>query len=102
VFTYLFWILAFVAAVVAWLVWALARPGLFARRVARSLKEFARNRQRLEHEFITAAAATGKPRGLSWKECGFQPELVLARDRANGEFVGLVVVTMLFESIEVV
>jgi hypothetical protein len=100
VFSYLLWFLAFVIVVVAWLAWALARPGLFARRVARALKEFARHRQRLEHEFVAAAAATGKPRGLSWKECGFQADVVLARDRANGEFVGLVAVTISFEAIE--
>jgi hypothetical protein len=100
VFTYLLWFLAFVAVAALWLVWALARPGLFARRVARASKAFARQRQRLEHEFVAAAAATGKPRGLAWKECGFQPGVVLARDRANGEFVGLVGVTISFEAIE--
>jgi hypothetical protein len=100
VFGYIFWFLVFVLAVVAWLAWALARPTLFARRVARALKQFAKQRQRLEREFVAAAAATGKPRGLSWKECGFQPGVVLARDRANGEFVGLVGVTISFEAIE--
>ena len=99
-FSYLLWFLAIVLLVVAWLLWALARPGLFARRVGRALRDFARDRQRLEHDFIAAAAATGKPRGLSWKECGFQPGVVLARDRANGEFVGLVGVTISFEAIE--
>jgi hypothetical protein len=100
VFGYVLWFLAFLFVVVAWLVWALARPALFARRVARALKQFAKQRQKLEHEFVTAAAGTGKPRGLSWKECGFQPSVVLARDRANGEFVGLVGVTIRFEAIE--
>jgi hypothetical protein len=100
VFTYLLWFLAIFVVVVAWLGWALARPGLFARRVGRAIKQFARHRQRLEHDFVTAAAATGKPRGLSWKECGFQPGVLLARDRANGEFVGLVGVTISFEAIE--
>jgi hypothetical protein len=100
VFGYLLWFLAIVALVVAWLVWALARPALFARHVARAVQQFAKHRQRLEHEFVTAAAATGKPRGLSWKECGFQPGVILARDRANGEFVGLVGVTISFEAIE--
>ena len=99
-FSYLFWFLACLIIAVAWLLWALARPGLFARRVQRALKQFSRRRQELEREFITAAAATGKPRGLSWKECGFQPGVVLARDRANGEFVGLVAVTISFEAIE--
>jgi hypothetical protein len=100
VFGYIFWFLVFVLAVVAWLAWALARPALFARRVTRALKQFAKQRQRLEREFLAAAAAMGKPRGLSWKECGFQPGVVLARDRANGEFVGLVAVTISFEAIE--
>jgi hypothetical protein len=100
VFSYIIWFLAIVLLVVAWLVWALARPALFSRRVARALKQFTKHRQRLEHEFVTAAAATGKPRGLSWKECGFQPGVVLARDRANGEFVGLVGATISFEAIE--
>ncbi|HEX2477261.1 MAG TPA: hypothetical protein VHK01_21070 [Lacipirellulaceae bacterium] len=92
--------MAFVLLVVAWLVWALARPALFKRRVARALKQLAKHRQKLEHDFVTAAAATGKPRGLSWKECGFQPGVILARDRANGDFVGLVGVTISFEAIE--
>jgi hypothetical protein len=100
VFTYLLWFLAIVVAAAAWLLWALVRPRLFDRRVRRALKEFARHRQRLEHEFVVAAAATGKPRGLSWKECGFQPGIIMARDRANGQFVGLVGVTISFEAIE--
>jgi hypothetical protein len=100
VFTYLLWFLALVLLVVAWLLWALARPALFARRVRRALKRFSSDRLALEHEFFRAAAATGKPRGLSWKECGFQPGVLLARDRANGEFVALVGVTIGFEAVE--
>ena len=99
-FSYILWFLALVLLVVAWLLWALARPALFRRRVQRAVKQFVKKRNALEHEFFQAAAATGKPRGLAWKECGFQPGMVLARDRANGDFVALVGVTIRFEAIE--
>ena len=97
---YIFWFIVFAILVTAWLLWALARPALFARRVRRALKQFVKNRQALESEFVRAAEASGKPRGLAWKECGFQPEFLLARDRANGHFVALVGVTISFEAIE--
>ena len=90
---YLFWILIIVLLMVAWLLWALLRPSIFAHRVRRALRHFVRDRSALETAFFKAAAASGKPRGLAWKECGFQPGVLLARDRANGELVGLVGVT---------
>jgi hypothetical protein len=100
VFSYIIWFLIFVLLMVAWLLWALLRPSLFTRRVQRALQRFVSDRAALETEFFKAAAATGKPRGLAWKECGFQPGVLLARDRANGELVGLVAVTISFEAIE--
>jgi hypothetical protein len=100
VLRYIFWFILVAVCVTAWLLWALARPALFARRVRRALKQFARNRQALESDFVRAAEATGKPRGLAWKECGFQGDFLLARDRANGHFVALVGVTISFEAIE--
>ena len=54
----------------------------------------------LEAAFFRAAAASGKPRGLAWKQCAFQQGVLMARDRANGELVGLVGVTIGFEAIE--
>ena len=95
-----FWLSAFVLLVVAWLVWALLRPAMFRRRTERTIQQFARDRDALEKAFFAAASASGKPRGLRWKKCAFQPGLLLARDRANGEFVGLVGVTIGFEAIE--
>jgi hypothetical protein len=100
VFSYIVWFLIFVLLMVAWLLWALLRPSLFTRRVQRALQRFVSDRAALETEFFKAAAATGKPRGLAWKECGFQPGVLLARDRANGDLVGLVAVTISFEAIE--
>jgi hypothetical protein len=37
---------------------------------------------------------------LAWKSCAFQNGVLLARDRANGEIVGLVGVTIGFEAVE--
>jgi len=96
----LFWFLAFLFLLLAWLVWALLRPTLFSRRIERALKQFVRDRDALEAAFLSAAAASGKPRGLAWKQCAFQQGVLMARDRANGELVGLVGVTIGFEAIE--
>lgn len=90
----------FLLICVAWLIWAMLRPTLFARRIQRALRDFVRDRSKLESIFLDKAAASGKPRGLAWKSCAFQPGLLLARDRANGDFVGLVGVTIGFEAIE--
>jgi hypothetical protein len=97
---YLFWLLALAITVTAWIIWVLARPTLFARRVRRVEREFARDRKALESKFFQAASQSGKPRGLAWKQCAFQDGVVLGRDRANGEIVGLVAVTIGFEAIE--
>lgn len=94
------WFIAFLFLVVAWLLWALVRPTLFTRRLEKALRQFERNRGRLEAELFEAAATSGKPRGLKWKQCGFQPGLVLARDRANGDIVGLVGVSVSFDAVE--
>jgi hypothetical protein len=99
-FRLLIWLLIFALFVVAWLIWALLRPTLFARRIQRALRDFVENRDKLEPLFFEKAASTGKPRGLAWKSCSFQSGLALARDRANGEVVGLVGVTIAFEAIE--
>jgi hypothetical protein len=96
----LFWLSIIALFVALWLVWVLVRPALFARRVKRAMGQFLRNRSELESQFFRAAAASGKPRGLAWKSCAFQNGVVLARDRANGELVALVGVTIAFEAIE--
>lgn len=99
-FRLIFWFLLFVFLMLAWLAWAMLRPTLFTRRVERAIQQFVRNREALEAEFFKAAAASGKPRGLAWTQCAFQQGVLLARDRANGELVALVGVTIGFEAIE--
>jgi hypothetical protein len=97
---YIVWGLVFILAVVAWIVFGTARRSLFARRVERARRRFEQQREDCEAEFLAAAAATGKPRGLSWKRCQLGDELFVARDRANGALVGLVAATISFEAIE--
>lgn len=98
--SYLFWLVVFLLFMGAWVLWATVRPSLFTRRVQRALQHFVRRRDALERSFFELAAQSGKPRGLAWKECAFQPGVLLARDRANGDLVGLVGVTIRFEAVE--
>ena len=66
----------------------------------RALQLFVRNQEKLEAAFFKAAAASGKPRGLEWTQCAFQQGVIMARDRANGQLVGLRAVTIGFKAIE--
>ena len=97
---------AFAAGVLALLVAAVLighalirkrRLRLVSPDLARAM--FVDQRAELERQFFEAAAATGKPRGLSWKSCEFGPDLQLARQRFTGELVALVDVTIAFEAI---
>jgi hypothetical protein len=97
---YIFSIIGVAVVVGAWLIWASLRPTFFARRVKRVEREFARDRKAIESKFFEAASRSGKPRGLAWTQCAFQDGVILGRDRANGEIVGLVGVTIGFKAIE--
>jgi hypothetical protein len=66
----------------------------------RARELFVLQRERLEAQFVTAAAATGKPRGLRWKDCDFEAEIELAREIKTGQLVALVPVTIQFEAVE--
>jgi hypothetical protein len=96
----LFWVVLLLLIAVACLLWMLLRPTLFARRVERALRTFVRDRAALESSFFEKASASGKPRGLAWKTCAFQNGVLLARDRANGEIVALMGVTVGFEALQ--
>ena len=88
------------ALVLAGLAWRPLR--CFGRevQVERARELFRLQRERIEGQFLTAAQATGKPRGLRWMECQLEVTLELARDRQTGQIVGLVPATIRFEAIE--
>ena len=71
-----------------------------AVQVERARELFVLQRERLEARFMTAAASTGKPRGLRWIDCDFEKEIELAREMQSGQLVALVPVTIQFEAVE--
>jgi hypothetical protein len=88
------------ALVVLFLFWRPIRSLGKGIQHERARELFVLQRERLEAQFLTAAAATGKPRGLRWKDCEFEREIELARERSTGQLVALVPVTIKFEAIE--
>jgi hypothetical protein len=81
-----------------WLIfwrWFRAGPSAEQARVM-----FRQQREHLELQFLQAAAASGKPRGLRWKAIDWEPGAEFARERASGQLAALVGVTIRFEAIE--
>jgi hypothetical protein len=70
-----------------------------AIQVERARELFFLERERIQSGFIVAAAATGKPRGLRWKDCSFEEEVEFARDRQSRQLIALVAVTIQFEAV---
>ncbi len=68
--------------------------------VAAARQRFVQQREHLEAEFLRAARASGKPRGLRWMDCDWEPDVVLARDRKTRQLTALVGVTIRFEAVE--
>lgn len=66
----------------------------------RAREAFKLQRERLEARFLAAATASGKPRGLRWKEIEWEREVVFARERESGHLAALVPVTIRFEAVE--
>ena len=69
-------------------------------QVERARELFRLQRERLEAHFMKAAAASGKPRGLRWKDCQWDNGVEFVRDKQNGQIAALVGVTIEFEAIE--
>lgn len=60
---------------------------------------FRREREALLAAFLTAAEATGKPRGLTWESVEANGEPVLVEDRVAGWLVALAPVVVRFEPV---
>ncbi len=86
--------LLMIAFVLLWL-WHAPRPS-----VPELQKRFLQQREHLEAGFFAAAAASGKPRGLRWKNCEWEHEIAFARERQTGRLAALVAVVISFEAIE--
>ena len=86
------------------LIFGLLSRFMLRRRSSRSPElaaaRFQQQREHLEADFLRAASRSGKPRGLRWKHCDWQREVLFARDKKSGELTALVGVTIQFEAIE--
>ncbi len=69
-------------------------------QLGRARELFVLQAERLHDEFFQAAAASGKPRGLRWKNCDFDDTREFAHDRRSRQIIALVPVTISFEAIE--
>jgi hypothetical protein len=78
------------------------RLRFFGREVQaeRAQELFTLQRERLEAKFLDAAAASGKPRGLRWKNCDWNGPVAFARERRTGQLAALAGVTIQFEAVE--
>jgi hypothetical protein len=80
------------------LAWRPIRNILQEIQLERARELFALQRERLEAKFLDVAAATGKPRGLIWKDCDWANGVEFARDRQTGQLMALIGVTISFEA----
>ncbi len=85
---------------VALLLWRPLRAFGKEVQLERARELFKLQRERLEAKFLTAAAASGKPRGLRWKDCQWDSEVEFVRERKTGQVAALVGLTIQFEAIE--
>lgn len=88
----------FLAAVAGWL-WRRWRVAQRHASCQLAMLEFEGLQSELELAFLEAAAASGKPRGLVWKQCELDNGALFAEDRANGELYALVGATISFEAL---
>jgi len=86
--------------VVLLLIWRPLRSFSKAVQVERARELFKLQRERLEAHFLKSAAATGKPRGLRWKDCEWGDPVEFVRERKTGQIAALVAVTIRFEAVE--
>jgi hypothetical protein len=88
-----------IAAALLWLMWRPFRRLGSDIQAARAQELFLLQRERIEPLFLPAASATGKPRGLRWKDCQFDSAIQFARERQSRQLIALIGVTISFEAI---
>ena len=92
-------VLGIAVVFVAQLLWRRWRAAQQRAKRQLAILEFAERRVSLQAEFLQTAGATGKPRGLSWKQCDLHDGPLFATDRVTGELYALIGTTISFEAI---
>ena len=95
-----FYIVLVVSIVGAVLIWRRSRAAARRAQRQRAMPEFEVRREELAKQFLQAAAATGKPRGLHWTSVELTGQPVFATDAASGALCALVGATISFEAVE--
>lgn len=97
------WIYPAAVVVIALVVLVLMAPrmaGWMRRREAeRAQGAFKLQRELLEAKFFDMASTLGKPRGVRWKQCDWQPTVTFARELESGLITAFVSVHVSFEAI---
>ncbi len=93
-------VLGVVLAIVAGWLWRRWRRDQLSAHQQLAILQFEELRDDLQKDFLKAAAATGKPRGLRWKQCDLSDSRCFAEDLASRELVALLGATISFEAIE--
>ncbi len=73
---------------------------LQAREARRAIQHFRLRREALEAKFFDLAAGLGKPRGLRWTKCDWQPAVTFGRDVQTQLLTAFVSVEIHFEAVE--
>ena len=78
----------------------LLSPGTAGDTSQQILLTFERQQRELRKDFFAQAAATGKPRGLRWKNCEWLTTFALVEDTTQDMFTLFCGVNVYFEAIE--
>ena len=70
------------------------------REVQQARGAFRLQRESLEAKFFELASQCGKPRGLRWVRCDWQPDVAFAREVRLGLLTAFVSIELHFEAIE--
>lgn len=96
--TIIAWSIAILISIV--LAWKPVSRWLRKKETREAIKRFRLQREHLEARFFDLARSQGKPRGLRWLDCDWQPEVLFARDLQSGMLTAFVAVNIYFEAIE--
>ena len=69
------------------------------REAQQATMAFRRQREMLEARFFELASQSGKPRGLKWVRCDWQPGLTLGREVQSGLLTAFISIELHFEAI---
>ena len=98
---WLWWIVGSLGAVLAlFVLWGAIWTLRQRRQIKTAIPAFFPQREHLEAQFLQVASRLGKPRGLLWKSCDWDDQVVFAREVLSGKLNVLVAVTIHFEAVE--